>query len=145
MLKAPLASNPELLSSCIAFDVWVVNRDRNMGNIVGQQRANGKLELRAIDFEKSEILRGTDRFSVTKINPRECLPSGDLKAHCAGIAFPEAACNLISQVRRLDVEALFDGLASDLGHSIEWKPRATDLLESRSGMITQLVREAFDA
>jgi hypothetical protein len=144
LLFAPVAANPELLGACVAFDIWTVNRDRNMGNIVAQPLGGGRVRLQAIDFEQAEILCGTDRFTIGTIDAAACLPRGALADCCIGMAFPEATCDVINQVQRDAIADVVDRLAVDLGNDIEWKPRAVDLLEHRARSIRDLVRGALN-
>jgi hypothetical protein len=44
------------LFEVIAVDTWLVNDDRNMGNIVGSSVGDGRIEVFMIDFEKSRTL-----------------------------------------------------------------------------------------
>jgi hypothetical protein len=149
LIQAGLVVNPDFLGTCIAFDAWTSNRDRNVNNIVAEPVGGvrgSEVRLVAIDFEKADILRGVDRFTVTAHPPVAFRPTGDLARHFSGLAFPSGACRKIGAVSRDEIQSLFQSLQAALpGHNIAWIDSASDFLATRGRRIDQLVREVWDA
>lgn len=148
-MNGPLVVNKDFLGCCTAFDTWTSNRDRNVNNIVGepvggQKRADFKLV--AIDFEKADILRGVDRFTVTQHPARAFRPTGDLARHFAGLQFPRVACEKIEGVGKDEIAKVFASLQRALpSQPIAWADSAADFLAARGRRIFQLVQEVWDA
>jgi hypothetical protein len=144
-----LVVNPDFFPTCIAFDVWISNRDRNSGNVVAEPvggRHGSEIQLYAIDFEKSDILRGVSRFEITeRYSPRNCRPVGELARFARGLPFPRNACTAISSITQDAIVAIFSELALNLpGHNIPWVDSASDFLARRAHRIEVLVKEAWD-
>jgi hypothetical protein len=63
--------------------VWLVNNDRNIGNIIGRSTVSGDIDLVAIDFEKSVAIRSsTPIVSVPMIPSRSLWPTEALGRLC---------------------------------------------------------------
>jgi len=136
------------INDCVAFDVWISNRDRNIGNVVAEPvggREGSDVRLYAIDFEKADVLRGVSRFEITaKHTPRECWPVNELAQHFAGLQRPAGMCGRISGVTEDAIRAVFDEVAFNLaGHSVSWCDSASNYLASRASRIRELVAEAW--
>jgi len=59
-LKTNKIADIEILAKVILLDIWIANKDRNIGNFLGRPRpdfGNGFISLVAIDFEKSLTIR----------------------------------------------------------------------------------------
>lgn len=140
--------NPELLEETIAFDVWVANEDRNMGNIVGEPRATngtGTVKLYAIDFEKAAVLAGTDRFTVTAMPAARFWPTGVLGDLCGSLTVPTGFCARISAVQRAAVAGLVQQTVWDLNMpQVPWIDTAIDVLVQRASRIVTLVNEVWN-
>jgi hypothetical protein len=148
VMEGGLASNPELLSDCIAFDTWIANDDRNMGNIVMEpERIEGHLaRLLAIDFEKSRILRGENMLLVDQLAPRSFWPRELLGQLCDGQPFPDGACSRIASVSRDRIDGVFEALAWELADlDLSWRDSAVYQLARRATQITDRVREVWDS
>jgi hypothetical protein len=146
--RRDLILNPEFPQNLVAFDVWISNRDRNLGGIVAEPvggRTGAEVRLVAIDFEKADILRGISRFIVTRdYTPRDCWPPNDLGAHFAGLPLPNAMCAKIASMTKDTIAGIFHEVAFALaGHSVTWGASASDFLTSRCHRIEELVREAW--
>jgi hypothetical protein len=70
--------NWEHLFEVIAVDTWLVNDDRNMGNVVGSSVRNGRIEVFMIDFEKSWTLAENPFISSGAMDPRRLWPTEEL-------------------------------------------------------------------
>ncbi len=136
--------NRTFLQGCIAFDVWIFNPDRNIGNVVGDSLEAGKLELFAIDFEKSAILRGISRFIITTMNPRDCWPNEPLDRICRRLPFPSEMCDLIAGVSQERIEGEFARLSMDINlANVPWADSAAGYLALRGSRIQDLIREVW--
>jgi hypothetical protein len=142
-------SNPDFLPRCIAFDLWVANEDRNIGNIVadplpGERRSSVGMQLYAIDFERAHVLRGTDRFTVGALDPRAFWPKGPLGTRCEGCPFPGEFCSRVAQLKSAQIEGVYERLAWALdGTHIPWRDSASHQLLQRASRLEALGREVW--
>lgn len=139
--------NPELLPHTVAFDVWVANEDRNLGNIVGEPystNGTGVVKLYAIDFEKSAPLRGVNRFTVTALAAKKFWPTGQLGEICRGYELPVDFCKQIAAVQRSAIDSVIQRTIWDLNMAaVPWADSAVDVLEHRAQNIFTLIREVW--
>jgi hypothetical protein len=148
IISARQFTNADVLESCIAFDVWTANIDRNVGNFVANPDLNrpGKAELFAIDFEQAQVLNGTDFLTVGQLEPRQCWPRGVLAQSCTGLQFPSRMCGSIAAVTADDVDRALEEMEADVEFPrAEWVLSTKRQLLSRGGRIETLVREAWNA
>lgn len=149
LLARNRVQNSMMIPRTIVFDVWIGNRDRNMGNFVGEiEGSNGTsaVKLRAIDFEKSEVLRGeVDQFSITAIEPEAFWPADELGRLCERFALPGEICAEIEQLVGDDrVDGVLNQLVWDLDFAeIPWLDAAVHLLTSRGRDIRTWAQEAW--
>jgi hypothetical protein len=146
LLGPRFAVNSELMADVIAFDTWIGNWDRNPGSLVAEVETGHKdtrVRLFAIDFEKSEVLRGRSFIVVTAINPAECWPHGDLTALCVGLALPRAQIARIRRVERASVAAILSSTAESLNRNLERADAIIHQLLSRSARIEELTTEVW--
>jgi hypothetical protein len=140
-------TNSDLLPRLVVFDVWVANKDRNIGNIVGSQVQTGagtKITLVAIDFEKSIAIRGPYPLAtVNTIPPSKFWPSGTLGEIVEGMATPEDFCATIEGVTESQVETAFASVESHFGMPVEWKESTIQVLKGRSEKIRSLIAEVW--
>jgi len=141
-------TNPQLLPDMIAFDVWVANIDRNIGNIVGEPAHNGQsgsVTLHAIDFEKAQTLCGTDRFTVGAIEPERLWPKDALGTLCETAPFPRDLCTRIAALGGEHIVATLERIVWDLGMpTISYLTTSKDMLTQRAAGIERLVREVWN-
>jgi hypothetical protein len=139
--------NPELVPDCIAFDVWIANKDRNMGNLVGDPaggRGGDTIELFAIDFEKADVLRGTSIFMVETMKPDSWWPRDELGRQCRGLPKPSQMCERIRRVHEHTIDGIFARLEHALeGMNIAWAEAGMRQLCSRASRIDRLVEEVW--
>lgn len=140
-------TNKGLLPIVAAFDVWVMNKDRNIGNLVGEGQtgpAAGKISLIAIDFEKSMALRGPYPLTTTSvILPRSLWPSGTLGHLLAGENVPHDFCAAMERATEDLVLNAFARVEAVIGDVIPWKESSAKLLASRARKIRTLVAEVW--
>ena len=91
--------NRDILHHTIAFDVWIANTDRNLGNFVAES-ISGSSQVRAlpIDFEKARtICERTPIVSVPMIDPRRLWPREALGEMLTGPGVPVDFCRRIER------------------------------------------------
>lgn len=147
ILTDGLISNPDLIPSCIAFDTWIANDDRNMGNIVAEPERAGTMalaKLYAIDFEKAKILRGENMLVVGMIEPRSFWPKEMLGQLCRGHLVPEEFCTRVAGITEARIDGVFESLAWDLvALDLSWRESAVFQLTKRAKEIHERVREVW--
>lgn len=141
------AINRDTLPLITAFDVWVVNKDRNIGNIVGEGlsgTAAGRIKLIAIDFEKSMALRGPYPLTTVPLIPPQAMwPSGTLGQLLKGAPIPQAFCERLERFTENDVLGAFGAIESQMRVDIPWKENSAQLLTTRAQSIKRLVAEVW--
>jgi hypothetical protein len=140
-------TNRELLSMVTAFDIWVMNKDRNIGNLVGEEQlapSAGMISIVAIDFEKSMALRGPYPLTATpQISPRSLWPSGTLGQLIRGFPIPNIFCGAIEAMTRDNILDAFGRVEACINAEIPWKENSAQLLATRAGRIRPLVAEVW--
>lgn len=140
-------SNGDMLASMSAFDVWVMNKDRNINNLVGEAHvrpANELIKLVAIDFEKSMALRGPYPLTTTpEMRPRSLRPSGTLENLLRGQACPDSFLRKIEGMTEDHVRDAFGRVEARLGEQIGWRDSSTKLLGGRATKIREHVAEVW--
>ncbi|HXN18454.1 MAG TPA: HipA family kinase [Candidatus Binatus sp.] len=146
-LAAGKVRNPTLVQLMHLFDVLVANRDRNIGNLIGETirgQHSSELRLVAIDFEKAEALRGNYPLTtVPTIPPGRLRPSGILGTllqndHTAAVQFAA-----VERINRDDILGAFGKLEAVLGLEIEWKENSAQLVAQRARDIRRLLEEVW--
>lgn len=146
-IKRGKVVNPEVLSQIIAFDIWMMNKDRNIGNLVGEAQvasSEGKIAVVAIDFEKSMTLRGPYPLTTTpEIHPNALWPSGTLGQLVTGIPRPEPFISALESITQGHVLDAFAQVEARLGESVQWKENSAQLLERRAKAIRKHIGEVW--
>ena len=139
--------NSKDLPALIAFDIWVMNKDRNIGNLVAEEQLapdRGKVAIVAIDFEKSMALRGPYPLTTTPhIQPAKLWPSGTLGQLMSGAPRPIPFMNAIRAVTIDQVLDAFGRVEAQLHEEIPWKESSAQLLANRSKRIADCVQEVW--
>lgn len=147
LLGSPAVENPAIITDCFALDVWIANLDRNVGNYVGEPRNRGhQVRVLAIDFEKSHVLAGVDRFTVTGIPDRSLQPREGLKRMCFDGHFPDEMCGRIEAMSSSYIEQVFGDVASALApDGIPWQDSAVSFLSARARTLRHLADTVWHA
>lgn len=139
--------NPETLPLVLAFDIWTMNKDRNMGNLVGEGQlppADGRVAIVAIDFEKAMTLRGPYPLTATPhIQPRALWPSGTLGQMVKGAKCPPEFLSRIEGMGEHHVLDAFARVEARLAEDIPWKQNSAQLLALRAKKIRALIAEVW--
>lgn len=141
------ATNRDSLPHVTAFDVWVMNKDRNIGNLVGEEQVSpseGRISIVAIDFEKSMALRGPYPLTTTPhIEPRSLWPSGTLGELLTGDPLPSEFCGALERMSKDHVLDAFGQVEAQIKSAIPWKESSAQLLSTRAKNIRRLVGEVW--
>lgn len=149
LLARDRVQNSSMIPQTIVFDVWIGNPDRNMGNFVGATvgtDGTSAVNLRAIDFEKAQVLRGDrDEFRVTAMDPEGFWPAGELGEICSGFTLPTTVCDEIQRlVEGGRIAGVLEQLVWDLDFpDVPWLDAAVRLLTSRGHDIRMWAEEAW--
>jgi hypothetical protein len=148
LIKNDHRESHEFLASCVAFDTWIANADRNSGNLLAQFRpdkSSNPWRFYAIDFEKSQVLRGESQFAVAMVPPRDFRPKGELASVFSKLDFPSAMCERIAGVGADAIEGVIQRLIWSTNFPpVDWADRAAKQLADRGSKIIALTREVWD-
>lgn len=145
LLRSPHTVNPDLLARCMALDCWITNDDRNIGSLVAEplnRRSGSGQRLYAVDFERAQILRGADRFTVGARPTHDFTPRGVLADFTIGLGFPGATCARIAAATADQVRGMFARVEQGVG-PVAWADGATHYLGQRAVRIEALLREVW--
>jgi hypothetical protein len=124
-----------------------MNKDRNIGNLVGESQlapGEGTVAIVAIDFEKSMALRGPYPLTTTpNIQPRALWPSGTLGQLLTGDARPNNFFAAIEAMTGDHVRDAFARVEARLNEDIPWKESSAQLLANRAKRIRNLAAEVW--
>jgi hypothetical protein len=149
LLSVPTrVENFSSLFAVIVVDIWLVNPDRNPGNVLGKQLNGGRVELVMIDFEKSHALRPNPIVTSPTIAPKTLWPSGELGTFLKStrpmqpppqivskiVSFSREEANLISLIQTV----------TDAFQPVAWAPNSVQVLRSRGAAIATLAEEVWD-
>lgn len=143
------ASNPSLegVARIIAFDSWIANTDRNIGNLLCRMSTSmpsGTIEIVAIDFEKSNCLR--ERHPITTSNnlpPADLWPSGILGEYMRGCAMPDDTLQRIESFDKERLSEMISGIANLLHPGYDWFGSTVDGLSWRMDRIRRIAQETW--
>lgn len=113
------------LFEMIAVDTWLVNDDRNMGNVVGSSVGNGRIEVYMIDFEKSRTLAENPFLGSGAIDPRRLWPTEELGTilRQQRLRCPAAILGRIAAVSTQQLNDLVTPVAAELPY-VHWQETA---------------------
>lgn len=139
--------NRNMLPAVAAFDVLLMNKDRNINNLVGEVQLaphEGTIVVVAIDFEKSMALRGPYPLTTTPhIPPRTLRPSGTLGQLVTGDICPNEFYAALEAIREGHVLDAFARVEARLNEDIPWKGNSAQLIARRATRIRDLVAEVW--
>ena len=146
-LKSPdRIENQSELFEVIAIDTWLVNDDRNMGNVIGTPLGDGRIKVFMIDFEKSRAL-GPNPFTSSSVDPKYLRPTAELGAILSQIRPPRIPNGLLNRIAVISEEELRNTIfpvAAELPF-VNWHDSSAELLHKRAGNIANLVEEVWSA
>lgn len=130
-------------------DVWLANKDRNLGNVIGKptSQSMSKIELVFIDFEKAATLRPTPTMLSTVLEPRLLWPSGilgtALRTHKLMMPPPAGILRVSQMTREKCSEVLLQAQAA-IGTPVPWLDDSVHALIHRANRIQQLAEEVWN-
>jgi hypothetical protein len=139
-------SNFQELFATLVVDIWLANKDRNLGNIVGRAASKSQIEFVLIDFEKSATLRPTPTILSTMLAPRLLWPSGTLGMvlrQNRPLTPPAAIVSAIARLSRDKMRDVLSGVQSAIGCDIPWLDDSINALGTRADRIGQIVEEVW--
>ena len=137
--------NRNQLFEVIAIDTWLVNDDRNMGNVVGSSIGHGRIEVFMIDFEKSSSLAENPFMSSGAVDPRRLWPTEELGAilrQRRPARCPEGVVNRIAAIALQDLKEAVLPVASELPF-VHWQDSSIEVLQQRAQNIGRLVEAVW--
>lgn len=133
------------LFEVIAVDAWLVNDDRNMGNLVGSHIGSGQIEVFMIDFEKSRSLADQPFMSSGSIDPKRLWPTAELGTVLNETRPSRCPAGVLDRIRALSAEEIRETIlpvASELPF-VTWQQSSVELLARRAKNIDTLVEEVW--
>lgn len=128
-------------------DIWLANKDRNLGNIIARASKQGAtVQFVAIDFEKSAALRPTPTILSAMVPARLLWPSGSLGASMRAsrpLVPPSVTMTAISSFTEDRCRAILEDVQTALGNPVPWLDDSIHAVVSRSNRIEQLVEEVW--
>jgi hypothetical protein len=128
------------LSELAVFDAWVANLDRNIGNLL---IAPG-LGLIAIDFEKSQALRGPHPLlEATMIDPRKLRPSGVLTASIPKPLQGDGMLRRVDGLTDARIRVIVQTVEAAMGGGFTWATSTTSSLIHRRKQLREILKAAW--
>jgi hypothetical protein len=147
----PWLTSPERIDNwlqvfeVVAVDTWLVNDDRNMGNLVGSSTMPGRIEMYMIDFEKSRALGDQPFMSSGAVDPKRLWPTAELGSVLRHLRPDRCPPTVLDRIRSISVDEIREvilPLAADLPF-VNWQESSIDLLDRRARKIDTLVEEVW--
>lgn len=133
------------LFEVIAVDTWLVNDDRNMGNVIGSSVGEGRIEVFMIDFEKSRTLGENPFITSGNVDPARLWPTEELGAVLKQSRPQRCPGTILRTIQAFSVQQLQDAIlpvAQELPF-ITWADSSIDLLGRRAQRIATLVEAVW--
>jgi hypothetical protein len=133
------------LFAVVAVDTWLVNNDRNMGNLVGSSLGDGRIDIFMIDFEKSRTLGESPFTSSSVVAPKSLWPTGELGQILRNIRprqCPEPGLRRIRELAAQQIATVVTAVAAELPF-IHWHESSVELLFKRAQNIHNLVEAVW--
>jgi hypothetical protein len=135
-------TNFDDLFRAIIVDLWLANKDRNIGNVLGDPQAGrGRIDLIFIDFEKSAALRQYPTVRTPLLELRQLWPSGILGDALRRDKPLIPPADIIERIRSLAPQRyveITDEVEAAINVQIEWKDGSVGVLSQRAAQIQQL-------
>ena len=144
--KRSVVENFEELYCAVVVDSWLVNVDRNMGNVIASDgMIRGRTRLYFIDFEKSIALKPNPIVSSTMVRPPQLWPTADLGRMLKAVRplTPPASC--LAAIRELGcgrIRQILQTVSAALG-GVEWWEYSADVLCRRATRIDEIAGEVW--
>ena len=137
--------NRSHLFEVIAVDTWLVNDDRNMGNLVGSGTGTGQIEVYMTDFEKSRSLSNRPFINSGNVDPKRLWPTAELGGILRPMRPPRCPTAVLDRIRAISLDQLREAIlpvAEELPF-VGWQQSSIEFLERRARNIDKLVEEVW--
>lgn len=133
------------LYDVIAVDTWLVNDDRNMGNLVGSAVGDGRIQVFMIDFEKSRTLGERPFMTAGAVDPKRLWPTAELGALLRAASPPRCPATILDLIRAITPEQLREAILpiADELPFVTWDESSLECLQRRAEKIDRLVEEVW--
>lgn len=141
-----LRNRPHLYE-VITVDTWLVNDDRNMGNLVGGNPKDGFIDLYMIDFEKSRSLHPNPFMGSGSVEPRRLWPTaelGQILLRGRPATRPTEVLNRVRALSKDQIDELLQEVAEDFPLAT-WYESSAELLYRRAQELDRLVEVVWQA
>lgn len=137
--------NREDLYGVIAVDTWLVNDDRNMGNIVGSSIGDGSVDVYMIDFEKSRTLGPNPFMSIGEVESKRLWPTAELGALLRTGRPAKAPERILQAIKALTEHQVRDIVSMLAGEFplVTWHENTIELLLKRASKVDELVEAVW--
>jgi hypothetical protein len=139
--------NREDLYGVIAVDTWLVNDDRNMGNLIGSPTADARIDVFMIDFEKSRALGPNPFTSSAEVEAKKLWPTSELGA-LLRVARPSRCPSVILHaIKSLTEKQIRDVVLRVAAEFplVTWHESSIELLLKRASKLDELVEAVWKA
>ena len=145
LLSPDRIKNRGHLFEVIAVDTWLVNDDRNMGNLVGSSTGSGQIDVFMIDFEKSRSLADQPFMSSGSVDPQRLWPTAELGRLLNETRPSRCPAGILDRLRALSAVEIREAIlpvAAELPF-VTWQESSIELLLRRARNIDTLVEEVW--
>jgi hypothetical protein len=137
--------NASDLFEVISIDTWLVNDDRNMGNLVGSSIGEGKIRVFMIDFEKSRTLGENPFICSGGVDPRRLWPTEELGSILRQFRPPRCPDSVVNAIKSISAQQLSDSILSVAAELpfVHWHESSVEVLVRRAQNIGRLVETVW--
>ena len=139
--------NQSHLIEVMAVDTWLVNDDRNMGNVIGSSIGEGRVRVYMIDFEKFRTLGQNPFISSGSVDPKYLQPKEDLRKLLSQRRPSKFPTEIMDKIRVVSGEQIMETIApvaKELPY-VNWWEDSVEVLCRRAKNIDTLVNEVWSA
>lgn len=145
-LKAPdRVGNWSHLFDVTAVDTWLVNDDRNMGNVIGSSTGEGRIEVFMIDFEKSRTLGENPFMNSGPVDARRLWPTEELGAILKRTRPAQCPPSMLRRIQAISLNEVRAAVlpVAELLPFVTWHESSIDLLMRRAEKIGDLLEAVW--
>jgi len=139
--------NRSHLYDVVAVDTWLVNDDRNMGNLVGGNPSTGNIDVFMIDFEKSRTLHPNPFMGSVEVAFNRMWPTADLGRLLRHGRPDRCPAEIVAKIRGFSYQQL-DELLQEIANDIPlvtWNTASAEVLHRRAQELDRLVSAVWQA
>lgn len=129
-------------AAIVAADVWLCNKDRNIGNFLLEYSEDVGFSLIAIDFGEAVAAQRGGFLAIASLNSHELWPRGAAATVLGKLPWPEET---IQAIERVD-ESTIRSVATDVALAFpgfNWLDSAVSVLKQRAANIRTLAQKVW--